>query len=103
MWLTRNGILHETDNQGMNLARSQHVTTKITEAFATNPMDLLPGDRGLLTTKTLEGVLRLPPSEKEVWLHAYELAKEFAQEDRNNELQGMCSVWENWLAWNHPT
>jgi hypothetical protein len=96
-WTTRNKILHSVDEQGMPILEGAELNAAVTTAYQTTQDILLATDRHLLTDRTLEQLLRRPPTEKETWLQSLQLALELATEERNTELHGMRNIFEQWL------
>lgn len=97
-WITRNGVLHERDAQGLLLAEGQSLQSALSEAFSLPPSRLLAEDRHLLLDRSLIQLQNASPSDKYAWLGAFRLAQEQASKARASENHQLHNRMASWLA-----
>jgi hypothetical protein len=96
LWMTRNGILHERDRQGMLLAEGQTLHDAITECYARGRRALLPVDHHLLE-RSLKDILAMTAMEKYTWLGAIQLAHTLHKDEERSPASQMRQSLSRWL------
>ena len=96
-WTARCQILHQRDSQGLPINDGASLTAAIDAMLQTSPLDLLAGDRSLLSRRSPEQLHKLSPTNKVTWLHSMRLAKEVAAEELASEANGMRTIMRDWL------
>ena len=79
MWTTRNGILHEKDQDSLTALESQQLREDIEEQFLLEAETLKPNDKHLLEGSP-EMLQQASLTTKRNWLRAVHLAREIAAE-----------------------
>jgi hypothetical protein len=97
LWTTRNGILHEQNEQGLLLADGQMLTEAITERHRCGKAALLAEDYHHLD-RSLFHILALPPSDKYAWLGSIILAHKFKRIEAKNPIARMRESMTTWLT-----
>lgn len=97
LWMTRNGILHERDEQGLLLAEGQTLAQAITERHGRGTAALLPEDHHYLD-QSVERILAMSPSDKYSWLGNIKMAHKFMRVARKNPITRMRQSMESWLS-----
>jgi len=96
LWMKRNGILHERDQQGLLLAEGKTLTETITARYAMGKRALLPMDHHLLAKK-LPVILAMPAPDKYTWLGAIQLAHQLKKEEQKNPVARMRQSLASWM------
>ena len=97
LWTTRNGIVHERDQQGLLLAEGQTLREAITTCYSKGRKALLPTDQHFLD-RPLQDILAMPATDKYTWLGAITLAHKMAAQARGNEQANMRNSLARYLA-----
>ena len=96
MWTTRNGVLHEKDSDGLTAEEATQLREDIAEQFLIGGDTLKAEDRHLLENG-MEALLHTSAATKQTWLRTIRLAREIAEEDRQNDVSQMQSTLQQWL------
>jgi hypothetical protein len=98
LWMARNRLLHERDEQGLLLKEGQTLHDAMLERFHRGRQALLPADYHLIEHRSLALLLALPPPEKHTWLAAITLAHRMTKRTRGTEEGRMRTDLSHWLA-----
>ena len=94
---TRNGILHERDEQGLLLAEGQSLKEAIIECHGRGTAALLPEDHHYLDQPVAK-ILDMTPSDKYSWLGNIKMAHKFMRVAKQNPTTRMRQSMESWLT-----
>jgi hypothetical protein len=96
LWITRNGILHERDQQGLLLAKGQTLREAITARYGRSKAALLPEDYHLLD-RPLFRILEMSASDEYTWLGALKLGHKLKRREWRNPIVRMRQGMADWL------
>ena len=96
MWITRNGVLHEKDQDGLTTESAVQLREDIVEQFLIGG-DTMKADDKYLLEDGMEAILNTSAAARQTWLRTIRLARKIAEEDCQTDVVQMQLMLKNWL------
>jgi len=97
MWILRNEVVHERDEQGLKVKEGRELEKAISEQFELGVNSLLAADQHFITRgrKRVENMMAV---EKKTWLYGIQIAREVGEREEETEVTQLRDAMLNWLA-----
>ena len=96
-WNIRNDILHEWNEQRLNVADAIQLQWAIEQEFAMGQDRLSPQDHHYLK-QGLDQVLQLPPNDKHAWIAGIQVARQQEELRVTDEVELMRNTMARWIG-----
>lgn len=98
LWSTRNNVLHDKKLGGISLHDTHVLHNSIEHHFSLGIASLHTRDQHLITKRSLQELLRLPATQKRIWLQSIQIAREQGQLQEAVEDNSMAGIMRRWLG-----